>query len=92
MNEWVKWEDLPFPECRGRVLRELTGDLPFMLFYTAAAAIEDEVVDFTEKRGWHKLDKLMPLMNSEFFTGFDYYLRRFRLCAENLKASCLPLF
>jgi hypothetical protein len=95
MREWLTREELPFPECRGHVLRELTIDLARLLPKVEAVAIEEEVVEFTEKRGWHKLDKLMPAIFEDtlnFRRGAVYLLENIHRFPDHWKASDLPLF
>ena len=95
MSEWVEWKDLPFPECRRLVLNRLARDLIILLREPEMATIVDEIVDFIEKRGWHKLDKLLPLvyLRGEFLRGaFVHQIGYLRHAADDLSASSLPLF
>jgi hypothetical protein len=94
MSEWVEWDDLPFQECPGPSLRELTRDLTQLLPEVDLDDIEEEVVEFTEKRGWHKLDKLMPALFEDTlgYAGPERLLERIRQFSDHWKASGLPLF
>ncbi|KAJ2925269.1 hypothetical protein H1R20_g11812, partial [Candolleomyces eurysporus] len=50
------WEDLSFSEqCLAHAIGELADWL------TRDVALDDEIVDFTQKGGWHKIDTLLPL-------------------------------
>ncbi|KAJ2921849.1 hypothetical protein H1R20_g15245, partial [Candolleomyces eurysporus] len=55
-----KWEELPLPKPQRACLREAIKSLPPFLCQTAAS--DDEIVDFAQKGGWPKLDKLLPLV------------------------------
>ncbi|RXW17734.1 hypothetical protein EST38_g8120 [Candolleomyces aberdarensis] len=55
----AKWEELPLPEARWHYLRDAAEVLPYAL--NRATADINEVADFTNKDGWSKLDKLLPL-------------------------------
>ncbi|RXW18054.1 hypothetical protein EST38_g7798 [Candolleomyces aberdarensis] len=57
-----KWEELPLPKPQRDCLREAIKSLPPFLCKAAASLDDDEVVDFTQKGGWPKLDKLLPLV------------------------------
>ncbi|KAJ2925275.1 hypothetical protein H1R20_g11814, partial [Candolleomyces eurysporus] len=49
----VRWQDLSFSEdCLAYAIEELTGWL------ARTVALDDEIVDFTRKGGWHKIDTL----------------------------------
>ncbi|KAJ2918711.1 hypothetical protein MD484_g1710, partial [Candolleomyces efflorescens] len=54
------WEQLPLPRAHQRSLRESVKGLPFFLW--GINDIENEIVEFTQKGGWDRIDKLMPLL------------------------------
>ncbi|RXW19729.1 hypothetical protein EST38_g6121 [Candolleomyces aberdarensis] len=56
-----KWEELPFPDSPERSLKIAIELLPFFLS-SAAAALDQEVADFTQNGGWPKIDNLLPLL------------------------------
>ncbi|RXW12277.1 hypothetical protein EST38_g13577 [Candolleomyces aberdarensis] len=53
----AKWEELPLPKAQRQYLSDVAEVLPLALNRATA----DEVADFTNKDGWSKLDKLLPL-------------------------------
>ncbi|KAJ2925040.1 hypothetical protein H1R20_g12043, partial [Candolleomyces eurysporus] len=55
-----EYQDLSVFHRRG--LEQAVRKLSF--FLQGETTLDDNVVDFTENRGWHKLDKLLPLFNS----------------------------
>ncbi|KAJ2921451.1 hypothetical protein H1R20_g15643, partial [Candolleomyces eurysporus] len=69
------------PEFDRRRLQVAITKLPFSLWDKTYSAFVDELVDFTEKRGWHKLDRLLPLVYlgegrlSVIWTDWIYYFR-----------------
>ncbi|KAJ2921850.1 hypothetical protein H1R20_g15244, partial [Candolleomyces eurysporus] len=79
------WEELPLPESHRRWLMGAARTLPF--FLAQALGIDDEVFDFTEKGGWHKIDKLLPL--SYRMKGWLYY--SFQQWRENLRHFAFTL-
>ncbi|KAJ2932901.1 hypothetical protein H1R20_g4186, partial [Candolleomyces eurysporus] len=87
-----KWEELPLPRiCKDALLKALRK-LPFLLQLNID--IDDDVLKFTQKGGWHKIDKLLPLAyqwfdnvnwrswNSAFSTFVDNLQRRNPEAAE----------
>ncbi|KAJ2929822.1 hypothetical protein H1R20_g7265, partial [Candolleomyces eurysporus] len=56
----AKWKELPLPRLHRRALREAIEDLPFFLL--ESPTIGDGVDFFTQKDGWLKLNKLLPLL------------------------------
>ncbi|KAJ2926050.1 hypothetical protein H1R20_g11042, partial [Candolleomyces eurysporus] len=66
------------PEFDRRRLQAAITELPFVLRDNTDSAFVDELVDFTEKRGWHKFDRLLPLVYlgegelSEIWTNWIY--------------------
>ncbi|RXW18416.1 hypothetical protein EST38_g7433 [Candolleomyces aberdarensis] len=55
-----RWEELPLPKSPWDSSRAVIERLAFSLS-TAASALDHEVADFTQKGGWEKIDKLLPL-------------------------------
>ena len=88
-----RWRQLPLAESPRTSLRIAVEILPFSL--RKSAAVDDEVADFTQNGGWHKIDKLFPLLLSgssipaSFCGGWIADLRRF---TTNMKVSGVPLF
>ncbi|RXW12254.1 hypothetical protein EST38_g13600 [Candolleomyces aberdarensis] len=79
------WEDMSFPEqCLIMAIRELD-------YLKFAVAIDDEIVDFTHKGGWHKIDMVLlkPSGVSLVFLGdWDQtfcWIGYFDLTADDLK-------
>ncbi|KAJ2929826.1 hypothetical protein H1R20_g7280, partial [Candolleomyces eurysporus] len=86
------YEELP--EFHRNCLQEAIEDLPTFLLDDDAATTDDEVADFTRKHGWHKIDRLLPLvysMESWLFGIFGDWIATLRQVADKLKASGLPL-
>ena len=84
-----RWEKLPIPESSRRSLELALEFLPDYL--SESTGVDDEVVDFTEKGGWRKIDKLFPLL-MRFNSSLDWEdwtepLRRFTV---DVKVSDLP--
>ncbi|KAJ2926049.1 hypothetical protein H1R20_g11043, partial [Candolleomyces eurysporus] len=74
-------EDQELPEFDKRRLQAAITYLPFVLWDNSNSAFAGELFDFTEKRGWHKFDKLLPLVYSEegvlskLWSDWIYYFR-----------------
>ena len=56
-----------------------------------ADAMIDEIVDFTRKGGWHKIDMILPLASDLIFYDDEYntldWIRWLGVTAENLKVG-----
>ncbi|RXW12251.1 hypothetical protein EST38_g13603, partial [Candolleomyces aberdarensis] len=79
-----------FPEFDRRRLQVAITELPYVLVGNTDSAFVDELVDFTEKRGWHKFDKLLPLVYSgegELSEVWRGWLDRFRCIPDRLKVQ-----
>ena len=55
-----QWEQLPLPESPKASLGIAVWLLPFYL--TETSLPDDELVAFAHNGGWHKIDKLLPLL------------------------------
>ena len=59
-----------------------------------ATTIDDDVVDFTNKDGWPRTDKLLPLVSASWYiTFFELWVNGFRQFTDDLNVRDLsPLF
>jgi hypothetical protein len=90
----TEWETLPLSRLHKLSLKEALEDLPFSLD-AAAAAIDDEVVRFTQNNGWQKMDNLLPLLYRSkgwFCDTFDDWTAHLDRFTEEMKVSSCPLF
>ena len=56
-----------------------------------ATTIDDEVVDFTQKDGWLKVDKLLPSLPPLWGMGyFDEWVKSLRYFTNEFEVSGLP--
>jgi hypothetical protein len=63
-------------------------DLPVLLNY--APVIDDEVVGFTQKGGWQKINNLLPLLygpDTWLFNSFDGWIDALHDFTDRLKVS-----
>jgi hypothetical protein len=63
-----------------------------LTYYLCETSIEEEIVDFTEMGGWHKVDKLLPLVYDQSDEMLESWVSDIREAADNLKASGLSFF
>ncbi|RXW12729.1 hypothetical protein EST38_g13125 [Candolleomyces aberdarensis] len=73
------------PEFDRRRLQAAITELPFFLYGETDPAFVDELVDFTEKRGWNKFDKLLPLV----YRGECGFSERWELWVRNPEAAVI---
>ena len=82
----VHWEDLSSSE---KYLVWAIDDLAYCL--DKADAMIDEIVGFTRKGGWHKIDMILPSAFHLIFRNSGSYphnwIEWFRGIAENLKVG-----
>ncbi|KAJ2929835.1 hypothetical protein H1R20_g7275, partial [Candolleomyces eurysporus] len=94
----TNWEELPLPRPQRNHLQDAVNVLPFAL----NGATTEEVRDFTNKAGWSKLDKLLPLradlqalkFDSFYGNWFTYvgYLRDKLKCRDPEIAAAITEF
>ncbi|KAJ2920533.1 hypothetical protein H1R20_g16561, partial [Candolleomyces eurysporus] len=94
----TNWEELPLPRPQRNHLQDAVNVLPFAL----NGATTEEVRDFTNKAGWSKLNKLLPLradlqalkFDSFYGNWFTYvgYLRDKLKCRDPEIAAAITEF
>ena len=87
----VRWNKLALPALYRRSLKEAVEDLP--AFLDRAAAIDGEVVGFTQNRGWQKMGNLVPLLYSSrewLFDQSDHWIDCMSRFTSKLKVSPVP--
>ncbi|KAJ2917865.1 hypothetical protein MD484_g2598, partial [Candolleomyces efflorescens] len=86
-DKWDKWDKVPLPKSMRVSLALAVDFLPALLSSIAAASessLDDEVCRFTKNNGWHKIDKLLPLMYYQT-DGLNPWHRRFERWLECLR-------
>ena len=88
------WEQLSLPETARRSLKIAVEALPYFLSSTATA-LDDEVTDFTQNGGWHKIDSLSPLVFrvTDHWTSGELanWIGTLRQFLDNVKVGDFPL-
>ena len=84
-----RWEELPLPKSPQESLRRAVWFLPFFLKTTALP--DNELVTFAQNSGWHKIDKLLPLVYQAGWLRlyWEQWIDEFRRFANDLKVSDL---
>jgi hypothetical protein len=79
-----EWEAIPLNHQRALI--QAVEGLSF--FLGRAIAMDDEIVDFTQKGGWRKINSLLPLfvrLKEWPFQGFEDWIANLRQLADRLK-------
>ncbi|RXW20270.1 hypothetical protein EST38_g5578 [Candolleomyces aberdarensis] len=80
----VELEKRPLSRIQRTSLQEAVLNLPF--FWEKVTVIDEEIVEFTRKGGWHKIDKLLPstcyMVSSVFW---ESWTNSFCRAVDNLK-------
>ena len=87
------WDELPEPsKAQLSSMRMAIHFLPS--FLAGAAPMDDELIDFTQNHGWHKIDKLLPSALGVIFANWEnssIWLRFFARATDDLKVGTFPL-
>ena len=88
-----RWEELPLPESPRLSLRVAVWLLPHILGLAETALFENELVAFTQNGGWHRIDKLLPLVyltkNYLLRSHWKHWIGDLRQHTDSLKVSRL---